>query len=124
MPCYSFECNRCGKAFSRYFKTFGRHPYVKCACGGRAPRVFSAPMANTGAKGYPILSDVLGVGESQIQEARDHSVQIGVPTNFTPDGRAILESPKHRKEYAEALGYHERNSFGGRNDAQPGKERE
>ena len=65
---------------------------------------------------WPILSDAVGVGHDQVDEARAESVRLGVPTDFTADGRAILRTPRHRKEYCEALGFFDRD--GGYSDPQ------
>lgn len=65
---------------------------------------------------WPMKSDALGVHPSQIEEAREESRKMGVPTDFTKDGRAILTSARHRKRYAEAHGIYDRN--GGYGDPQ------
>lgn len=65
---------------------------------------------------WPMKSDALGVHPSQIAEARELSVKFGVPTDFTPDGRAILNDPHHRRQYAESQGFYDRN--GGYSDPQ------
>jgi hypothetical protein len=62
-------------------------------------------------KGWPILSDTLGVHPEQIEEARQESVDLGVPTDFDSRGNPILVDPDHRHEYAKALGYHDRNCY-------------
>lgn len=56
---------------------------------------------------WPILSDSIGVHPDQIEEARAESIRIGIPTDFTPDGRAILRTPGHRKRYVQAHGMHD-----------------
>ena len=58
---------------------------------------------------YPLCSDTLGVHPDQRMDAVRESINLGVPTDFTPDGRAILESKGHRKRYAEALGYFDKD---------------
>jgi hypothetical protein len=65
---------------------------------------------------WPMESDALGVHPDQVAEARKESERLGVPTNFTSDGKAILESRAHRKAFAEALGFYDRN--GGYGDPQ------
>ena len=65
---------------------------------------------------WPLLSDAAGVAEHQIQEAAQHSRRIGIPTDFTPDGRAIFTSRSHRKKYCEAIGLYDRS--GGYSDPQ------
>jgi len=62
-------------------------------------------------------SDAVGVAAHQVKEAEEHSQKIGIPTHFTKDGRAILESPEHRKAYCEAIGMFDRNA--GYNDPLP-----
>jgi hypothetical protein len=57
---------------------------------------------------WPILSDALAVHPVDIEEAREDSRIKGVPTDFLPDGRAILESRQHRKQYLKAYGFHDR----------------
>ncbi|MGH2272166.1 hypothetical protein ACQ9LF_10235 [Anaerohalosphaeraceae bacterium U12dextr] len=58
---------------------------------------------------WPMKSDAAGVHPSQIKEAYDHSVRIGIPTQFAPDGRAIFTGREHRKNYCRAIGLHDRN---------------
>lgn len=65
---------------------------------------------------WPLKSDALGVHKDQRMDAIAESIAVGVPTDFTPDGRAVLESKGHRKRYAEALGYWDRD--GGFSDPQ------
>lgn len=69
------------------------------------------------SRGWPILSDAMGVHPSQIQEAMAFDARHGVPTEYTPDGRPILLDRWHRKRYAEAHGFYDRN--GGYGDPQP-----
>ena len=66
-----------------------------------------------GYQGYPILSDALAVHPDQRQEAYDHSVKSGVPTEFARDGRAIIRDAAHRRQYLKRYGFHDRNSFYG-----------
>lgn len=68
---------------------------------------------------YPYNSDVLGVDGSpeSINKAREESIRIGVPTDFTDTGEAVITSALHRKKLAEGLGYYDRNSYGSRYDA-------
>ncbi|MEM7820014.1 MAG: hypothetical protein QW761_00200 [Candidatus Aenigmatarchaeota archaeon] len=66
---------------------------------------------------YPYFSDAMGVAPSQIPEAKRKLAALGVRVEYTPDGRAIIESPAHRKRLAEAMGLHDRNSYGTRYEA-------
>lgn len=61
------------------------------------------------AGNWPMKSDAAGVASHQSKEAYEHSVRIGIPTEFTSDGRAIFTSRKHRKDYCRAIGLHDRN---------------
>ena len=65
---------------------------------------------------WPMKSDAAGVAASQVKEAAEHSRKIGIPTDFTPDGRAVFTSARHRKRYCEAVGLYDRN--GGFSDPQ------
>jgi hypothetical protein len=65
---------------------------------------------------WPMYSDAAGVAEHQVPEAMAHSRRIGIPTDFTQDGRAIFTSREHRKKYCEAIGLYDRN--GGYSDPQ------
>jgi S-adenosylmethionine:diacylglycerol 3-amino-3-carboxypropyl transferase len=67
--------------------------------------------ANTRAK-WPIHSDVAGVNPLQRNEAEKVCRDLGVPTKYDRQGRAVWESPSHRKRHCEALGYFDKNSYG------------
>lgn len=58
----------------------------------------------------PILSDALAVHPSQVQEATQDAIQKGVPTDFLPDGRPVLRTRAHRKQYMKAYGFFDRNA--------------
>lgn len=66
---------------------------------------------------YPMKSDAAGIHPSQIPEAREHFAKMGIKVDYTRDGRAIFESPGHRKQVCEAMGLYDRN--GGYSDPQP-----
>jgi hypothetical protein len=59
---------------------------------------------------WPMLSDAIGVGASQVGEAYEDSVKRGVPTQFTPDGQAIFLDRSHRRDYCRAYGFYDRNA--------------
>ncbi|GIW59956.1 MAG: hypothetical protein KatS3mg087_1022 [Patescibacteria group bacterium] len=65
-----------------------------------------------GGPKYPYFSDAMGVHPKQIEEAKRKLAALGVRVEYTRDGRAIIESPEHRKRLAEAMGLHDRNSWG------------
>jgi hypothetical protein len=108
MPTYCYSRN--GEVIEQYYPMgeapqrvrLGRRVYER---DYTAERALTRPPAN-----WPMESDALGVHESQIEQARAESVRVGVPTDFTRDGRAILTSPGHRKRYAEAIGFFDRNA--------------
>lgn len=56
----------------------------------------------------PILSDALAVHPKQVQEAMEDAKRKGVPTEFLPDGRPVLRTRQHRKEYLKAYGFHDK----------------
>lgn len=61
---------------------------------------------------WPILSDAAGVLPSQTGEAAALASSLGVPTQFTKDGRAVLRSPQHRREFLKAHSMRDRNCYG------------
>lgn len=64
---------------------------------------------NAGGRAYPIMSEALAVHPSQREEAIAEAKRLGVPTEFTTRGEPVLTDPGHRKRYARALGFHDRN---------------
>lgn len=76
----------------------------------------SAPLRAGGHHCWPMCSDAAGVHPDQVAEAQAAATGLGVPTEFTPDGRAVFRSPRHRKLYCEAVGLYDRN--GGYGDPQ------
>jgi len=79
--------------------------------------ILESGVMHTASTGWPMHSDALGVNPSQVKEAYEESVRMGVPTQFNSKGQAILESRGHRKAYAEANGMYDRD--GGCGDPQP-----
>ena len=74
--------------------------------------------AGNAMTGYPFKSDALAVHPDQIGEAQQDSVKKGVPTEFDSEGRAVIRSRQHKKEYCLAYGFHDRDA--GYGDAQRG----
>ena len=56
----------------------------------------------------PIVSDALAVHPRQVEEATLDAAKKGCPTEFLPDGRPILTSRSHRKQYLKSYGFHDR----------------
>lgn len=64
----------------------------------------------TPTRGWPIFSKALGVHPEQVQEANEHARRIGVPTEHTKDGKAILTDRAHRKRYLKAMGFRDNDA--------------
>ena len=63
-----------------------------------------------GCATWPMKSDACGIHPSQAGEYYEHSVKIGVPTQFdSRTGQAIFMDRAHRKKYLAARGFHDRN---------------
>ncbi len=115
MPMYCYT-NKAGQTVERFYP-MGHAPEQIRVNGRRAVRDYLAEHVKTRPAGnWPMASDNLGVSPDQIAEAEAHSREIGIPTHFDAEGCAILTSPSHRKRYAEALGFFDRN--GGYSDPQ------
>ena len=113
MPIYQFQCEQCGERLERIMpvQRFKFHP--RCPqCGQKMFRdVIGEQRGVASLPGtWPMYSDAAGVAPKQVQEARAHSVRIGIPTDFTSDGRAVFTSRLHRKRYCEAVGLYDRNA--------------
>ncbi len=64
---------------------------------------------------WPIISDAMSVLPEQVAEAQALDRSLGVHAEYR-DGRPVLESRTHRKEFLEAHGMYDRS--GGYGDAQ------
>lgn len=117
MPTYCFTTKE-GETVERWFPMGKAPEYVRLEDGRRARRDILAEHGEfrPTCGNWPILSDALGVHPSQVAEATAQAHSVGVPTEFRPDGRAVLRSPEHRKRFAEALGFYDLN--GGYGDPQ------
>ncbi len=74
-------------------------------CRKRNGRRLVKPKGRNASAGWPLHSDGLAVWPSQVKEAYEHSVKIGVPTNFDPrTGKCILTDRGHRARYLKANG--------------------
>ena len=83
---------------------------IKCeTCNHPLQRDFRAEQGVQTRGNWPQESDAAGVGAGQVEEATKESVELGVPTNFTEDGSAIITSRSHRKKYCEAIGLFDRD---------------
>lgn len=73
------------------------------------PQKITGPFMGPAASGWPILSEALAVHPSQVAEAQESARARGVPTQFLPDGRAVLRDRDHRRRYLKAYGFFDRN---------------
>lgn len=60
-------------------------------------------LGGSGHPGWPMYSDALGCHPGQEKEMYEHSVKIGVPTEFVR-GKCVLKDPGHRARYLKANG--------------------
>lgn len=63
-----------------------------------------------GNRGWPMHCEASGCHPSQVQAMEKHMTSLGVPTRYTPDGKAILTDRRHRKRALEVQGYHDKNA--------------
>ena len=68
--------------------------------------------AGDGTTTYPHLSLAVGVHSRQAGEAMAHAKKHGVPTDFTPEGKAVFTSREHRRKYLRLVGAHDNNAYG------------
>lgn len=70
-------------------------------------RGFGVPMVSSPSiKTWPMYSEGAGVHPDDAQKAADESRKLGVPTDFTKDGRAIFTGLRHQRAYTKAVGLH------------------
>lgn len=110
MPNYTFACDQCDD----YVDIKGSmhdppQPMVCEGCGNMRYRIYNKRCAAPPSC-WPQFSDAAGVGAHQVGEAYKKSLELGVPTEFTKDGRAIFTSREHRKRYCAAFGLYDRNA--------------
>jgi hypothetical protein len=94
---------------------------VKCRkCGGRKfartcklCELFATNQAPGGdqSAGWPRKSLALAVHPSEIAEFQADSKKMGVPTQFSPDGRPIFTSQSHQRDYCKKYNFVDRDSF-------------
>lgn len=110
MPFYSYTSAE-GETVERLFP-MGEAPPEVHEQGTTFFKDMMADMRKSGRRkrakgGWPLVSDSLGVHPDQIPEVQGYLEQHGVHCDFTPGGRAVLESRKHRKQVARIRGYHD-----------------
>lgn len=70
-----------------------------------------APRRTTGDGIWPARSESMAIEPEQIKEAMDRDRRCGVPTDYTKDGRPILRSEKHRRDYIRLRGFSDLKSY-------------
>lgn len=73
-----------------------------------------APLLAHAPGAWPMMSEAMGVQPDQIAEAVANDAKLGVPTEYTRDGRPILRDRKHRQQFLKA--HHMRDNHGGYGD--------
>ncbi len=111
MPFYCFTTPS-GKTVERRFSMADVPASVEVD-GERALRDYRAEWAGRRDPGdlWPIYSDGLGVHPSQVKQVEAESKAAGIPTHFTKDGRAVLESRSHRRRYLRYRGFIDRDGY-------------
>jgi hypothetical protein len=119
MPTFCFTNEELGVTLDVFFH-FGKEPKSITREGKKFKRDLAAEWRGQPSQAgeWPILSDAVGVHPDQVKEAEAHARKHGVPTDFTPDGRAVLRDKAHRKAYCELIEHYDRN--GGYGDPQQG----
>ncbi len=83
------------------------------ASGSRLDELFASGETACGqaTEGWPIKSRALAVHPRQVEAASKAAKDAGVPTEFMPDGRPIIRSHQHQREYARTRGMQNHNNF-------------
>lgn len=90
------------RRFFRYDRKIGK--VVELTTEPTDPKLISS---------WPIYSESMAVDPSQIKDAQAVLKRHGVQTEYDREGRPILRDRHHRKRHAEAMGFYDRNSYGG-----------
>lgn len=68
------------------------------------------PTGSHKPKGWPMNCEASGCHPSQVGEFTKMMSDEGVPTDFTPDGRAIYTSRSHRRKALKVRGMHDKDA--------------
>lgn len=63
-----------------------------------------------GTKTWPMVSEALGVHESQVAEANARAKRHGIAVEYRPDGRAVISSREARKRLLRLEGMHDNHA--------------
>ena len=117
MPTYCFRDVKTGKTFEKFISLKEYEDAHEDGCifiDGKEVLVDTvAQHRNTKAvcAGWPRLSEALAVDPSQISEEKTFLKNRGVNADFAPDGRAIVESARHQKNWCKAVGFVDRRAY-------------
>lgn len=64
-------------------------------------------------RGWPLASDAAGVHRLQVPAMIEKDRKLGVPTEYTRDGRPVFRDRGHRRAYLKAHKLIDRNSYTG-----------
>lgn len=101
MPTYCFT-NEDGHTIDRFFSTEDVPKRVKNDGKWYRRDIASEHREKSAGNGWPLLSSAVGVLPSQIQKAAMKDKELGVPTDYAPDGRVKFESRGHRAKWLKA----------------------
>jgi len=59
----------------------------------------------------PMLNEALAVWPDQVAEARADAARKGVPTDFARDGRVVIRSQQHYRQFCKAYGVVNKGDF-------------
>ena len=109
MPVYTYQCSGCSHIQDDIQSMANRDSTVECdKCGRHAFRQAEPELAAVQTD-WPeaILSDAAGIAPEQVAEARGRFKGH----DYTPDGRMIFKSKKHRQKCLKDIGMVDRDGF-------------
>ena len=120
MPLYTYSCSDCGKTTEVVGTMQAPQPATtQCQCGKDAGRDIGADWRTSRGKlgdVWPIVSDGAAISADMISAYQEFDRKHGVVTEYKPDGRPVLTSRGHRRDYFKAHKIFDRD--GGYGDAQ------
>lgn len=113
MPVYVYA-TKDGETVERFY-SLGKAPDVVRIGGKPAVRNITATHQqdrHTSGARWPILSEAAGVHPAQVKEAAELDRQMGIPTNYTPDGRVEFRNHGHQKAWLKAHKGYNKDAYG------------
>ena len=119
MPQYTYKCKACGNRQVVIRPMNESNQPVLCEKDAFVmTRDFKADFGKQHhGDTYPFASYALGVSPEEVPAMMAFDKEHNIPTNYDSDGDPIMRSAGHRKKYAEAHGFYDRNA--GYSDPQP-----